>query len=100
MKEQGIPIGMKPSHPGSFIKDEILDELGLSISKAADILQVRRATLNDLVNQKSGLSAEMAVRIELAFGVSAEMLSRMQVWYDIQDARRRVSTLGIVRFGA
>ena len=52
-------IGMKPTHPGSFIRTEILDELGLSIARAAEILGVRRATLSDLVNEKAALTPEM-----------------------------------------
>ena len=98
MKDQKVEVNMKPPHPGVFIKQEILDELGITISKAAEVLRVRRATLNDLVNKKSGLSAEMAVRIELAFGVKADMLSKMQIWYDIEEARKRISGLGIVPF--
>ncbi|NCW26589.1 MAG: helix-turn-helix domain-containing protein [Betaproteobacteria bacterium] len=49
---------MKPSHPGAFIRSEILDELHLSISKAAEVLGVRRATLSDLVNEKATLSPD------------------------------------------
>ena len=62
-------IGMTPPHPGSFIREEILDELRLSISQAAEALGVRRATLSDLVNGNAALSPEMALRIEKAFGV-------------------------------
>jgi addiction module HigA family antidote len=61
-------IGMTPPHPGSFIREEILDELRLSISQAAEALGVRRATLSDLVNGNAALSPEMALRIEKAFG--------------------------------
>ena len=53
-------IGMKPPHPGDFIKTEILDELHLSVARAADILGVRRATLSDLIHGKASLSPEMA----------------------------------------
>jgi addiction module HigA family antidote len=67
MARKGIKIGMTPSHPGSFIKTEILDELGLSVTKAADILGVRRATLSELVNERAALSPEMALRLEKAF---------------------------------
>ena len=56
MKKKGIKIGMKPSHPGAFIKTEVLDELGLSVTKAAEVLDVRRATLSELVNEKAALS--------------------------------------------
>ena len=60
MTEERVKIGMTPPHPGSFIRTEILNELGLSVSRAADILGVRRATLSDLVNGKASLSPEMA----------------------------------------
>jgi addiction module HigA family antidote len=65
---------MKPPHPGRFIREEILEGPALSISRAADILGVRRATLSDLVNEKASLSPEMALRIEKAFGVSMDTL--------------------------
>ena len=54
-------------HPGAFIKTEVLDELGLSVTKAAELLDVRCATLSDLVNEKAALSPEMALRLEKAF---------------------------------
>ena len=79
---------MTPSHPGDFIRAEIVEELGLNATKAADILGVRRATLSNLLNGKASLSPEMALRIEKAFGVNMDMLLRMQAWYDAsQDAR-------------
>ena len=53
---------MKPPHPGDFIKTEILDELHLSVARAAEILGVRRATLSDLIHGKASLSPEMALR--------------------------------------
>ena len=56
-----------PPHPGDLIRTEIIDALGLSVSKAADILKVRRATLSDLLAGKAALSPEMAIRIEKAF---------------------------------
>ena len=95
MEQQKIKIGMKPPHPGQFVQTEILEELGLSVSKAAEVLGVRRSTLSDLVNEKSSLSPEMAVRIELAFNVKADMLSRMQAWYDVEEVRSRASELNV-----
>ena len=68
---------MKLSHPGEFVREEILNELGLSVAQAAEILCVRRATLSDLVNGNAALSPEMALRIEKAFGVNMDMLLRM-----------------------
>jgi addiction module HigA family antidote len=82
-----VNIGMKPSHPGEFIRVEILDELALSVSRASDILGVRRATLSDLVNGKSALSPEMALRIEKAFDVSMDTLLRKQAWHDSHALR-------------
>ena len=73
-------IAIAPPHPGAFIREEILNELGLSVSEAAKVLDVRRATLSDLVNGNASLSAEMALRIEKAFGVKMETLLNMQAW--------------------
>jgi addiction module HigA family antidote len=91
-------IGMTPPHPGEFIRDEIFSELELSVSQAADVLGVRRATLSDLVNGKAALSPEMALRIEKAFGVDMEMLLRMQAWYDANAMRRRAAEIDVKRY--
>ena len=71
---------MKPPHPGSFIRDEILNQLNLSVARAAELLGVRRATHSDLVNEKAALPPEMALRIEKAIGVSMDTQLRMQAW--------------------
>lgn len=98
MKTTTINIGMKPSHPGDFIRTEILDELGLTVSKAAEVLQVRRATLSDLVNGKAGVSPEMALRIEKAFGVSMDTLLKMQTWFDTYTMRERADQIMVKPF--
>ncbi len=67
---------MTPSHPGDFIRTEVIEELGLSVTEAAESLGVRRATLSDLLNGNAALSPEMALRIEKAFDVSMDMLLR------------------------
>ena len=82
-------IGMTPPHPGVFIREEILDPLGLTVSEAAKALEVRRATLSDLINGNAALSAEMALRIEKAFGVKMETLLNMQAWHDAHAMRQR-----------
>ena len=82
MADNGIKIPMTPSHPGDFIRTEIVEELGLSVAEAAEILGVHRTTLSDLLNSNAALSAEMALRIEKAFGISLDTLLRMQAWYD------------------
>jgi addiction module HigA family antidote len=89
---------MTPPHPGAFIRDEILDELGLNVSRAAEVLGVRRATLSDLVNGKTALSPEMALRVEKAFGVDMEMLLRMQAWHDAVEMRRRAGEIHVTRY--
>ena len=91
-------IGMKPAHPGAFIREEIFDELGLTIAAAAKVLGVRRATLSDLVNEKSALSPEMALRIEKAFGVKMDSLLRMQVGFDTAVMRERAGELSVERY--
>ena len=82
MAEKVHKIGMQPPHPGDFIRTEILDALGLSVTRAAEILGVHRAALSGLVNGKASLSPEMALRIEKAFDMSMDTLLRMQAWYD------------------
>jgi addiction module HigA family antidote len=89
---------MRPSPPGEFIREEILDELDLSVSRAAALLGVRRATLSDLVNGKAALSPEMALRIEKAFGVSMDTLLRMQAWHDSYTMRQRAGEIAVRRF--
>jgi antitoxin HigA-1 len=98
MNTTTINIGMKPSHPGDFIRTEILDELGLTVSKAAEVLDVRRATLSDLVNGKAGVSPEMALRIEKAFGVSMDTLLKMQTWFDTYTMRERADQIKVKPF--
>ena len=98
MRNDAIKSGMKPPHPGDFIRTEILDELGLSIAKAAEILDVRRATLSDLVNGKASLSPEMALRVEKAFGVSMDTLLRMQAWSDSHTMREHAGEIHVDRY--
>ena len=98
MSEMVMKIGMKPPHPGAFIRDEILEPLSLSIAAAAEILGVRRATLSDLVNGNAALSPEMALRVEKAFGVKMDMLLRMQVWFDTCAMRERADQIAVERY--
>jgi addiction module HigA family antidote len=87
-----------PPHPGVFIKDEILEPLGLSITKAAQVLGVRRATLSDVANGHAAVSAEMALRIEKAFGVSLDLLLRLQAGYDAALARKQAGKVKVKRY--
>jgi addiction module HigA family antidote len=87
-----------PPHPGDLIRTEIIEALGLSVSKAAQILKVRRATLSDLLHGKAALTPEMALRIEKAFGPDMNHLLRMQLAYDVARARLRSRALSIKRY--
>ena len=98
MEANGIKVNMTPSHPGDFIRAEVIEELGLSITKAAAILGVRRATLSAVLNAKAALSPEMAFRIEQAFGVSMDLLLRMQAWYDAAQMRARAHEISVQRY--
>lgn len=98
MAESEIKAGMRPAHPGEFIREEVLEPLGLGISKAAAALGVRRATLSDLVNEKAALSAEMALRIEKAFGLDMETMLRMQAWHDAWTIRTREGEFPVERY--
>jgi len=87
-----------PPHPGELIRTEIIEALGLNVSKAAEILKVRRATLSDLLHGKAALTPEMALRIEKAFGPDMDHLLRMQLAYDISRTRRHAGALAIKRY--
>ena len=87
-----------PPHPGELIKTEIVEALGLNVSKTAEILKVRRATLSDLLHGKAALTAEMALRIEKAFGPDMNHLLRMQLAYDVAKTREQARDLSIKRY--
>ena len=98
MAASDIKVKMAPSHPGDFIRAEIIEELGMSVTKAAEILGVRRATLSDLLNGNAALSPEMALRIEKAFDVSMDMLLQMQAWHDASQMRARADGIRVERY--
>jgi len=87
-----------PPHPGELIRTEVIEALGLSISKAAELLKVRRATLSDLLQRKSALTPEMAFRIERAFGPDMNHLLRMQLAYDVAKARHNLRKIAVKRY--
>jgi len=83
-----MPI-KNPPHPGDFIRTGIIAPAGLSVTAAAAALGISRPTLSSLLNGKAGLSGDMALRIEKAFGVKMDTLMRMQSSYDIAQTRKR-----------
>jgi addiction module HigA family antidote len=86
-----------PPHPGDFIRTEIIEPTGLSVTAAAMALRVSRPALSSLLNGKSDLSGEMALRIEKAFGVKMDTLMRMQASYDIAQTRKREKEIRVRR---
>jgi len=95
-----MAMGMTPPHPGEFLKMEVLEPRDLGVTRAAEILGVRRATLSDLLNGKAALSPEMALRWEKAFQVSMEMMLRMQAAYDAAQMRRLAGRVKVKRYKA
>ncbi|MCA3352559.1 MAG: HigA family addiction module antidote protein [Roseomonas sp.] len=89
-----------PAHPGGFIKHEVIDPHGLSVTEAAKVLGVTRPALSALLNERAALSPEMAIRVEKAFGVSMDTLLRMQGSFDIERARQRADEIKVARFKA
>jgi antitoxin HigA-1 len=87
-----------PSHPGDMIKEDVLLPLGLSVTDAAKALHVGRPALSAVLNGRSNLSPDMALRIEKAFGVSMDLLLRMQLQYDIAMARKASKSIKIQRY--
>lgn len=79
-----------PPHPGGVIRRLCIEPLGLTVQKAADGLGVSRKQLSELLNGHAGISVEMALRLSLAFGGSAESWSRQQLAYDLARAEEVV----------
>ena len=87
-----------PPHPGEIVRYECLEPLGLSVTRAAEGLGVTRQTLSDLVNERSGVSVEMAVRLSKAFGSTPETWLGLQMAYDLWQARDRTANIKVKRF--
>ena len=97
MTTQGIRM-KNPTHPGSFVKTEVIEPLGLSVTDATGALGITRAALSTFLNERASLSPDMAIRNEKAFGVSMETLMRMQNSHDIAQARKRQSEIAVTRY--
>jgi antitoxin HigA-1 len=91
-----MPI-KNPPHPGDFIRTEIIEPAGLTVTAAAEALKVSRPALSSLLNGKASLSGDMALRIEKAFGVKMDTLMRMQSAYDIARTRLREGQIRVRR---
>ena len=88
---------LNPPHPGRIVRQECLEALGLSVTEAAKVLDVTRQTLNNLVNEKAAISPEMAIRLEKAFGSTADTWLRMQAAYGLAQARKNADQINVQR---
>ena len=89
-----------PPHPGEVIRELCLEPLGLSVTKAAEALGVSRKTLSSILNGRSGISPEMAVRLSIAFDTSSESWLNQQTQYDLWRAERHRKELRVRRLSA
>ena len=87
-------------HPGPWLRTELVEPHGLSVTVAAEKLHVTRQAMSNLLGGRAGLSAEMAVRFEKAFGVRADTLMRMQAAYDLAQVRAREGAIEVERVTA
>jgi addiction module HigA family antidote len=90
----------KPVHPGRIVRQDCLDPLGLSVTAGATVLGVSRQALNNVVNEKAGISPEMAIRLSKAFGSTAETWLALQSAFDLAAARRNESSIKVTRYRA
>jgi addiction module HigA family antidote len=86
-----------PPHPGLHVRHDCLEPLHLSVTKGAEVLGVTRQTLNNLVNCKSGISPEMAVRLSKAFGGSPAVWLKMQMDFDLAQVEKNAGEIGVRR---
>ena len=86
-----------PVHPGRIVRHDCLEPLELTITAGAKVLGVSRQTLNNVVNEKTGISAEMAIRLSKAFGSTPETWLAMQTAFDLAQARKLESRIKVKR---
>ena len=89
-----------PPHPGEVIRELCLEPLALSVTAAAKALGVSRKALSELLNGKSGISSEMAIRLSIAFATTPESWLNQQMQYDLWKARQKKKKLKVVRIAA
>ncbi len=87
-----------PQHVGGVIRREVIEPLGLTVTEAAKALGVGRQALSSLLNEKAALTSDMALRVEKAFGPKMDHLMRMQLAYDLAQARKEERTIRVKRY--
>ena len=86
-----------PPHPGLSVRHDCLEPLGLSVTEAARRLGVSRKQLSDVLNGRSGISPEMAIRLDKAFGGGADTWSRLQAAYSLAQAMKKADDIKVER---
>ena len=89
-----------PPHPGEVLRELCLEPLGLTVTQAARALGVSRKTLSSILNGRAGITPQMAVRLSLAWGTTAESWMNQQVQYDLWHAERNRKKLRVTRLSA
>ena len=89
-----------PPHPGEVLRELCLEPLGLSVTRAAEALGVSRKTLSAILNERAGISPEMAIRLSKAFGTSAESWLNQQSQYDLWVAEKSLGKIKVKRLSA
>jgi addiction module HigA family antidote len=89
-----------PPHPGEVLRELCIEPLGLSITETAEALGITRKTLSAILNGRSGISPEMAVRLSLAFGTSSESWLNQQAQYDLWEAEKKRKRLNVKKLSA
>lgn len=87
-----------PTHPGAIIKHDCLDALNLNVTEGAKALGVTRPTLSRLINGRAGISPDMAIRLSKAFGSTPEFWLRLQLNYDVAQAKHRADAINVERY--
>jgi addiction module HigA family antidote len=87
-------------HPGPWLKRNVIDHFGISVTETADRLKVSRQAMSSLLNGNGGLSADMAIRFEKAFGLNADTLMRMQAAHELAEARAHEDAIEVEKVAA
>lgn len=90
----------EPPHPGLAVRYDCLEPLGLTVTDGATVLGVSRQALNNLVNGKAGISPEMAIRLDKAFGGTADAWLALQTAYDLAQAKKSAGNITVKRYVA
>ena len=98
MKNEMLKRGLPPTHPGEILKELYMIPLSITVTDTAAKIGVTRKTLSELINCHSGVSAEMALRLSLAFNTTPDLWLGLQQDYDIWNAKKKMGRLEIKPF--